>query len=144
VSAAASLSSQDIVSLQSFIVGVNHPFIAPPSTCKAYPIAILLHDHCAIYALPPTPLSYAIHHTILGMAISCKGQGAPWPLHDIAITNVVWCMACTRRVGWGGSYIAQQSCNNSAIVWAMRVGGGMKSGMIRSHKPRSTTISCTR
>jgi len=23
---------------------------------------------------PPTPLSYAIHHTILAMAISCKGQ----------------------------------------------------------------------
>jgi len=26
-----------------------------PSTCKAYPIAILVHDHCAIYAPPPTP-----------------------------------------------------------------------------------------
>jgi len=25
-----------------------------PPTCKAYPIAIRLHDHCAIYA-PPTP-----------------------------------------------------------------------------------------
>ena len=46
----------------------------PPPTCKAYPIAILLHAHCAIYALPPTPLLYAIHHTILVMAISCKGQ----------------------------------------------------------------------
>ena len=52
---------------------VNHPFIAP-LTCKDYPIAILLHDFCAIYARPPTPLCYATHHTILVMAISCKGQ----------------------------------------------------------------------
>jgi len=29
-----------------------------------------------------------------------------WPLHDIAITNIVWCMAYTRGVG-GASYIAQ-------------------------------------
>ena len=39
---------------KALVVGVNHPFIAPP-TCKAYPIAILLHDHWAIYALLPTP-----------------------------------------------------------------------------------------
>jgi len=26
----------------------------PPPTCKAYPIALLLHDHCAIYPPPPT------------------------------------------------------------------------------------------
>jgi len=46
---------------------------------KAYPIAILLHDHCAIYVLPPTPPFYAIHHTILAMAISCEGQTCPPP-----------------------------------------------------------------
>jgi len=45
-----------------------------PPTCEAYPIAILLHDHRAIYALPPTLLLYTIHHTILVKAISCKGQ----------------------------------------------------------------------
>jgi len=45
----------------------------PPPIYKAYPIAILLHDHCAIYAPPPTPSFYAIHHTILVIAISCKG-----------------------------------------------------------------------
>jgi len=27
----------------------------PLPTCKAYPIAILLHDHCAIYAPPTDP-----------------------------------------------------------------------------------------
>jgi len=43
-------------------------------TCKAYPIAILLHDHCAIHAPPPTPPLNTKHHTILAMAISCKGQ----------------------------------------------------------------------
>ena len=50
--------------------------LVPPSTCKAYPIAILLHEHCATYAPPhcPPPF-YAIHHTILVIAISCKGQG---------------------------------------------------------------------
>jgi len=48
----------------------NHPFIAPP-TCKANPIAILLRAHFAIYAPPPTPLLYAIHHTILAMAVLC-------------------------------------------------------------------------
>jgi len=96
-----------------------------PPTCKAYAIAILLHAHCAIYAHPPTPDCYAIHHTILVMAMSCKGQpttgcivstttsravstGSPktffcrrrtttpgicWPLHDISITNIAWCMA---------------------------------------------------
>jgi len=31
-----------------------------------------------------------------------------WPSHDIAMTNIVWCMAYTRGVvGGGGSYIAQ-------------------------------------
>jgi len=45
-----------------------------PPTCNAYHIAILLHAHCAIYAPPPTLPLYAIHHTILAMTISCKGQ----------------------------------------------------------------------
>jgi len=47
--------------------------LLPPYTCKAYPIAILLHDHCATYAPPTDPSFYAIHHTILTVAISCKG-----------------------------------------------------------------------
>jgi len=48
--------------------------LLPPPPTKAYPIAILLHDHCAIHARPLTPPVYAIHHTIFVMAISCKGQ----------------------------------------------------------------------
>ena len=29
--------------------------LLPPPTCKAYPLAILLHGHCTIYAPLPTP-----------------------------------------------------------------------------------------
>jgi len=64
---------QDIVSLQSFIAEVDHPCIALPPTCNAYPIAILSHAHCAIYGHPPSLPFYAIYHTILVTAISCKG-----------------------------------------------------------------------
>jgi len=52
------------------------------------------------------------------------------PLHDIVITNIVWRMAYTGRVG-GGSYIAQQSRNSIAVVWARLMGGGNE-GMIDS------------
>jgi len=41
---------------------------------------------------------------------------ASWPLQDIVITNIVWCMAY-RREAWGGSFIAQYSCNSTATVW---------------------------
>jgi len=37
-------------------------------------VAIVLYDYCARYAPLPTPLVYAIHHTISVMAILCKGQ----------------------------------------------------------------------
>jgi len=47
--------------------------IAPPHPhCPHY--CTTMHDYCAIYDPPPTPLLYAIHHTILVMAISCESQ----------------------------------------------------------------------
>ena len=46
-----------------------------------------------------------------------------WPLHDIVITNIVWCMAYKGRVG-GRSYSAQKSRNSIAVVWVMLMGGG--------------------
>jgi len=47
----------------------------PLPICIAHTVAILLHDYCcAIYDRPPTPRLYAIHHTQLGLAISCKSQ----------------------------------------------------------------------
>ena len=51
--------------------------VLPPRTCIAGTIAIPLHVYCAIYDAPPTPLVYAVHHTISEMAISCKGQRMP-------------------------------------------------------------------
>ena len=39
---------------------------------------------------------------------------ADWRLHDIAIANIVWCMATTSGVGWGVVYCAldvQWYCN---------------------------------
>jgi len=53
--------------------------LLPPSTCIARTIAILLHVYSAVYDAPPTPLLYAIHHTVLAMAISCKDQGGELP-----------------------------------------------------------------
>jgi len=46
-----------------------------PPTCKAYPILQYYCTTIAQHTPPPTdaPL-YAIHHTILVIAISCKGQ----------------------------------------------------------------------
>jgi len=63
----------DMRSLQSNLALFNHPCIAP-SICIAHIIAILSHGYCAIYDPPPTTLLYAIHHTKLVLAISCKGQ----------------------------------------------------------------------
>ena len=57
----------------AFYVGVNHSL-----TCIARTITILLHVYCARNDAPPTPLLYAIHYTILVMAISCKGQREPY------------------------------------------------------------------
>jgi len=48
--------------------------LLPLSACIAVPFAILLHDRYAIYTPPSTLPFYAMHHTILIMAISCKGQ----------------------------------------------------------------------
>jgi len=60
--------------------GSESSFHCPPPSCKAYPIAMLLHDYCTIYNPRTSPLVYAIHHAILAIAISCKGQaGATAP-----------------------------------------------------------------
>jgi len=48
--------------------------LSPSPTCNAHTIAIRLRDYCAIYDPHPTPLVYAIHHTILAVAISCEGE----------------------------------------------------------------------
>jgi len=48
--------------------------LLPPATCKAYPIVLHYCTTITQYTPPlPTPPFYAIHHTILVMAISCEG-----------------------------------------------------------------------
>jgi len=105
---------QDIRSLQSFLALVNHPFIVP-SICIAHTIAILVHDECAIYAPHPTPLVYAIYHTILAVAISCKAQ-APiripsWEVRahpNIYSLSVCACTEYVYRRGGGGGGLRHQ------------------------------------
>ena len=55
---------------------------------------------------------------------SVSTRTATWPLHDIAISNIVWCMAFKGRVG-GRACIAQWLCNSIAIGhgFASGVGG---------------------
>ena len=75
--AAASLSLYKILCCCKAVLWESIIFALPPPTCKAY---LTLQYYCTIIAhhTPPlpTPLLYAIHLTILVMAISCKGQGA--------------------------------------------------------------------
>jgi len=128
--------TRDCFSLYSFIVGVSSLYLPPP-TCTAYPIAILLHDYCAIYAPPSTLSLYAIHHTILGMAISCKGQltpqllltlhcGLPPPLSPaaLAFTRYCHCQYCMvygiHKGSWVGvaycAFVVQWYCNSMSDV----------------------------
>jgi len=59
-------------------------YCPPPSIYKAYPIAILLHDHCSIYAPPSTPLLYVTYHTILVMGLTLAHRTACIShLHDL-------------------------------------------------------------
>jgi len=53
---------------------MNQSSFTPPPTRISHTIALLSHDYCAMYDPPPTPRVYAMHYTILVMAISCKGQ----------------------------------------------------------------------
>jgi len=48
------------------------------------------------------------------MELSTHSDVSHWPLHDIAIANIVWCMAYNRGAV-GGLHIAHWSCNSIAI-----------------------------
>jgi len=48
-----------------------------------------------------TPLHLAASKGKLALIKLLVDHGAAWPLHDIAITNIVWCIAHKRGVGGG-------------------------------------------
>jgi len=62
---------QEIVLPRGPCPRIKPPFIAPPPTCIAHTVTILLQYYCVIFARPPRLC--VIHHTILYIAISCKG-----------------------------------------------------------------------
>ena len=90
------------VYLELFVYKSTILLFAPP-TCNAHTITILLDDYCAIYDAPPTPPLYAIHTTILAMALSYKGQRVlELKRTDISpradSTNAIYASSCS---GWG-------------------------------------------
>jgi len=62
-----------------------------------------LRPHSRALVACPLPCTHAI-----------RSGAAHWPLHDIAMTNIVWCVVYTGGVG-GEAYIAQWVCNSIAI-----------------------------
>ena len=64
--------ASDILSLIGCCARINDHCITPP-TCIAHTVAIRLHSYCTVCNPLPTPRFHAIHHTILCIAISCKG-----------------------------------------------------------------------
>jgi len=70
--------------------------VSPPPTCTAHTITILLHGYCAKYDAPPDPrFIQALHHTILAIAISCKGQLRTQAEHT---TDGCLCPQASRRM----------------------------------------------
>ena len=114
----------------------------PPRNCKAYSIAILLHDHCAIQAPPPPPPLNTIHYTILAMAVSCKGQATMrfglYPILPFPFLCAVYC----NSGGSGGSIILRNSVGDDGGggVPKQRV-GAQRIVLMRAQSPE-TTISC--
>jgi len=58
-----------------------------PPICIAHTVAVLLHDFRAVYDPPSTSLVCAIHHTILVITVSCKGQLVKYRDHS----TTEWC-----------------------------------------------------
>jgi len=114
--------------------------LLPPPTCNAYSIAIRVHNVCAIYDPPPTPLVYAIHDTILVMTISCKGQAPPYVGNARSEGN------STRlfRVGLfaeGGHRVAASTPPPSTQIYSRELPLGVQS---HSHSRISSLCVCAR
>jgi len=62
------------------------------------------------------------------------GRSLVWPLHDIAMINIGWCMAYQRGFGGGVVYCAivvPWYCNSVGNA----AGGAIKEGLICAQKP---------
>ena len=73
-------------------MGVNHPFIAPrhlQHLYNTYPIAILLHDHCAAYAPPtdPAPVWHTPYNIGDGNIVLRPTRGHPAPARQFHPTR---------------------------------------------------------
>ena len=71
---------QDILLLQELCARIND-ILCKYSLCLGTPSLLYRPHDCAIHYSPPTPLYCNIYHTVLAMAISCKGQVTP-PLRN--------------------------------------------------------------
>jgi len=73
--------------------------LLPPPTCIARTIAIILHVYCTIFDPLPIPRLYAIHHTILFMAISCKAKSrvSAWSCRWLDVTRAPDCISISTR-----------------------------------------------
>jgi len=136
--ATAKETKNEAVKAKAAAQPTNHT-LPPPRYCRcSYSVGRprLGRPHALIHTPPPTgivprqspsPLSI---HTIPHRYCRCSLKARPtsgaaasewptpsftrWPLHDIAITNIVWCMPYKGSVG-GGAYIAQWVRNSIAI-----------------------------
>jgi len=61
--------------------------VLPSPTGIAHNSAVILHVYGATYDPPRSPLAYAMHHTILAMAISCKGEHSLRLVHS---ARIIW------------------------------------------------------
>jgi len=96
--------------------GYNYKFNRPDTAAMPAHVAV---------AHSPRFGSFEMPDTFTAPRGASNWTKVSWPLHDIAITNSVWCTAYTRGVG-GGAYIAQWPCISIAIGYVLQVGGRHK------------------
>jgi len=60
-----------------------------------------------------------------------EGSGG-WPSHDIAITNIVWCMAYKKGGRWGGRLVRNGRAKVCKRVGIASGGGGVKRMMAKA------------
>jgi len=60
-----------------------------------------------------------------------------WPLHDITLTNIVWCLAHKRGVGEGGAYIANCAICFVGKIQGRGLAGGRNNGGISCFVPKN-------